>query len=269
MLIGDHQQLRPATSVHRLAVQFGLDVSLFERLLTRGVAHVTLRTQRRMRPEISALLGHIYPALHDHQSTLGRGPVAGVRCPVFFVQHSLHEGAAGEARSRVNAHEASFLAALAQWLVRCGHAAESLSVLTPYCGQLLALRQAFALRGPELSACVLRSVDQYQGEENSIVLLSLVRSNAEGTIGFLGVDNRVCVALSRARLGLYVIGNGALLRSKRPLWASVLSKLEQGGQTGAYLPLDATRPHTGKPALVACADDFEGLEPPAPDKAQS
>lgn len=262
MLIGDHQQLRPATSVHRLAVQFGLDVSLFERLLTRGVSHVTLRTQRRMRPEISALLAHIYPALQDHESTLSRGGVRGVRKPVFFVQHALHEGKAGEARSRVNGHEASFLAALAAWLVACGHLAESITVLTPYCGQLLALRNAFAQRGPMLGGCVLRSVDQYQGEENELVLLSLVRSNAEGSIGFLGVDNRVCVALSRARLGLYVVGNGALLRSKRPLWASVLSTLEEGDSTGAFLPLDATRPGTGKLALVACADDFEGLEPP-------
>lgn len=264
VLIGDHQQLRPATSVHRLAVQFGLDVSLFERLLTRGVSHVSLRSQRRMRPEISRLLGHIYPSLHDHASTHGRPPVRGVRCPVYFVQHALHEGRAGEARSRVNAHEASFLAALAAWLVGCGHAAESLTVLTPYCGQLLALRHAFGLRGAALGGCMLRSVDQYQGEENELVLLSLVRSNAEGSIGFLGVDNRVCVALSRARLGLFVIGNGALLRSKRPLWASVLSRLEESGQTGAYLPLDALRPETGKPALVACADDFEGLEPPPP-----
>jgi hypothetical protein len=190
--------------------------------------------------------------------------VAGVRAPVFFLTHERHEGASGEARSRVNVHEAELLAALACWLVRCGHLAASISVLTPYCGQLLALRDAFARPryGGLLGGCLLRSVDQYQGEENELVLLSLVRSNAEGSIGFLGVDNRVCVALSRARLGLYVVGNGALLRSKRPLWASVLSALEEAGHTGPFLPLDATRPRTGQPALVACADDFDGLEPP-------
>ncbi|KAJ1619021.1 hypothetical protein T492DRAFT_916359, partial [Pavlovales sp. CCMP2436] len=135
-----------------------------------------------MRPEISQLLAFIYPSLTDHESTEGRGGVAGVRLPVFFLQ-----GAMGDARSRTNAHEAAFLAALAHWLVRCGHAAESLTVLT-----LQALRQAFAKVGPQLGGCVLRSVDQYQGEENEVVLLSLVRSNAEGSIGFLGVDNRVC-----------------------------------------------------------------------------
>jgi superfamily I DNA and/or RNA helicase len=43
------------------------------------------------------------------------------------------------------------------------------------------------------------AVDNYQGEENDIILLSLVRSNEDGAIGFLKTDNRVCVAISRAR----------------------------------------------------------------------
>lgn len=50
-------------------------------------------------------------------------------------------------------------------------------------------------------------IDNYQGEENDIIILSLVRSNEEGIVGFLKTDNRVCVALSRARNGLYVFGN--------------------------------------------------------------
>ena len=51
------------------------------------------------------------------------------------------------------------------------------------------------------------TVDNYQGEENDVIILSLVRSNQEGSVGFLGTDNRVCVALSRARNGLYAFGN--------------------------------------------------------------
>ena len=48
----------------------------------------------------------------------------------------------------------------------------------------------------------LTTVDNFQGEENDIILLSLVRSNKEGKIGFLKTENRVCVALSRAKVGL-------------------------------------------------------------------
>jgi len=261
VLIGDHQQLRPSTAVYRLAKQFALDVSLFERLVRAGVDHVTLRTQRRMRPEVSALVHHIYPALQDHAVTLERPRVAGVLEPVFFVQHARHEDSVGEARSRVNTHEATFLAALASWLLRCGHSPEALVVLTPYCGQLVALRAAFREAGGCLCEVPLRSVDEYQGEEADIVLLSLVRSNADGSIGFLGVDNRVCVALSRARIGLYIVGNGALLRAKRPLWESVLRTLEAAGQTGPFLPLDALRASSGKPALAAAAEDFDDLQP--------
>ena len=49
-------------------------------------------------------------------------------------------------------------------------------------------------------------VDNFQGEENDIILLSLVRSNREAKIGFLRTENRVCVALSRAKMGFYIIG---------------------------------------------------------------
>lgn len=57
------------------------------------------------------------------------------------------------------------------------------------------------------------NVDDYQGEENEIILLSLVRSNKNDSIGFLKTTNRICVALSRARLGLYIFGNASCLRN--------------------------------------------------------
>ena len=53
----------------------------------------------------------------------------------------------------------------------------------------------------------ISSVDNYKGEENDIILLSLVRSNKQYSIGFLKNFNRVCVAFSRAKLGFYIIGN--------------------------------------------------------------
>lgn len=53
----------------------------------------------------------------------------------------------------------------------------------------------------------IECVDGFQGEENDIILLSLVRSNIDNNIGFLNIQNRICVALSRARNGLYIMGN--------------------------------------------------------------
>ena len=70
------------------------------------------------------------------------------------------------------------------------------------------------------------NVDSYQGEENDIIILSLVRSNVDDKIGFVGVSNRICVALSRARKGLYIFGNSkCLIGSKVKLWEEVISHL--------------------------------------------
>jgi superfamily I DNA and/or RNA helicase len=68
-LSGDHQQLKPSPTVYKLAKDFNLDVSLFERMLKNGVPYERLRTQHRMRPEVSCLLKpHIYEDLEDHPS---------------------------------------------------------------------------------------------------------------------------------------------------------------------------------------------------------
>lgn len=76
-------------------------------------------------------------------------------------------------------------------------------------------------------------MDGYQGEENEIVLLSLVRSNNHNSVGFLKTNNRVCVALSRARLGFYIAGNLNLLAQCSVLWKKVkkyLSKINALGR---------------------------------------
>jgi superfamily I DNA and/or RNA helicase len=73
------------------------------------------------------------------------------------------------------------------------------------------LEQTYRIKGLlyELGVHKVRvtTVDNYQGEENDIIILSLVRSNNNGKIGFIENVNRLCVALSRARLGLFVFGN--------------------------------------------------------------
>ena len=56
---------------------------------------------------------------------------------------------------------------------------------------------------------LLNSSDK--GEENKILIISLVRSNADGRLGFVKIENRVCVSLSRAQYGMYVFGNFDML----------------------------------------------------------
>jgi helicase required for RNAi-mediated heterochromatin assembly 1 len=87
------------------------------------------------------------------------------------------------------------------------------------------------------------TVDSFQGEENEIVILSLVRSGRP-TIGFLSIENRVCVALSRARTGFYMFGDSTALADADSLWWQVVTLM--GGKNpkrrlGFYLPLTCTK----------------------------
>lgn len=89
---GDHKQLRPSVAEMRMARQYHLDVSLFERMVENGMACFTLTLQHRMRPEISKqLVPTIYPILEDHNSVQGREDIKGMDKNVFFMTHSHFE----------------------------------------------------------------------------------------------------------------------------------------------------------------------------------
>ncbi|KAJ3324873.1 hypothetical protein HDU76_013306 [Blyttiomyces sp. JEL0837] len=92
-----------------------------------------------------------------------------------------------------------------------------------------------------LSKCIrISTVDNFQGEESKIVIATLVRSgkNEEsGTIGFLRNRNRIIVLLSRAKYGLYLIGNSAFLSSKSDMWRERVELLTSRGQIGPGLPI--------------------------------
>ena len=80
------------------------------------------------------------------------------------------------------------------------------------------------------------TVDNFQGEEADVIVLSLVRSNGGGGIGFLSIANRVCVALSRARHGFYILGNATCLRASRSPPGARPAYLEEQNALGRRLP---------------------------------
>ncbi|XP_064202537.1 NFX1-type zinc finger-containing protein 1-like isoform X2 [Anguilla rostrata] len=253
ILIGDHQQLRPSTAVYELATKFNLDVSMFERLVDMGVPYVRLDYQHRMRPEIARLLTpHIYDKLRNHSSVHLYENIKGVTTNVFFVDHDHLEENIQEGHSRQNLHEATFVKALCNYLMLQGYEPSQITVLTTYSGQLLCLKKIMpksTFQGVNL--CV---VDSYQGEENDIVILSLVRSNKEGKVGFLKIPNRVCVALSRAKKGLFCIGNMTMLSSV-PLWSKIINVLSRNRQVGKALMLRCEN-HPATITAVSKPEDF-------------
>ena len=225
ILIGDHKQLRPKATVYELAQRYNLEVSLFERMVLNNMDCKRLSIQHRMRPEIAALTKRIYDhEISDHESVCHFEDISGVNHNLFFINHCIPETLIGGLQSYSNRHEAEFLVAFCNYLLLQGYDGTQITILTMYTGQLLLLQEHMPKR--TFKGVKVCAVDNFQGEENDIILLSLVRSNSEGRIGFLGESNRICVALSRARKGLYCIGNFSQLKRNSKLWKDILTDLE-------------------------------------------
>ncbi|XP_069814290.1 NFX1-type zinc finger-containing protein 1-like [Dendropsophus ebraccatus] len=256
ILIGDHQQLRPTTTVYELAKNFNLEVSMFERLIRMKLPYVRLDYQHRMRPEIAQLLTpHIYDKLENHASVLNYENIKGVCHNLYFVDHNHLEEHIKEGKSRQNAHEAAFVKSLCLYFLQQGYSPSQITILTTYSGQLHCLQKKMPKSQYEgIRVCV---VDKYQGEENEIIILSLVRSNLEGNAGFLKIPNRVCVALSRAKKGLFCIGNMELL-SKIPLWNAIRDVLQEHGLIGKELKLQCVN-HPNTETYVSKSADFDNV----------
>ena len=230
ILVGDHKQLQGHCSLHDLAgPPFHLDVSMFERLVRNNMPFVMLREQRRMAPEISQLLEPIYDKLQDHQSVREYPLIPGMgNIRSFFFDHTWEE--TGDSLfSKINEREAVMVVRLYNYLFLNGTPTKNITILTFYNGQkkmiISRLREVPSLQHQPHN---VETVDSYQGEENDIILASLVRNRPGKKIGFLAIDNRVCVALSRARRGFFLFGNKEVLSAGSPLWGKVLDILSTG-----------------------------------------
>ena len=270
ILIGDHQQLRPSISTYHLGKNYGLDISLFERFIKNDFPYTQLLEQHRMRPEIAKIMSTIfYNGLKNHPS-VSRYPqqVYGLGKNMFFLNHNYLEEGCRDAstskddviapKSKVNMHEALMLLHMARYLIENGYQKTKVTILTTYLGQLFELRKLQHEQFKDMEGIGIQVVDNFQGEENDIILLSLVRSNQEGSIGFLSVQSRICVALSRARMGLYIIGNMAELASASKVWRSIQALLMESEMIGDCIQLFC-KIHNTPTKSIQVPEDFEKL----------
>ena len=213
ILIGDHKQLRPTPNEYDLVMKYKFDISLFERLVKNNFPHTTLEIQHRMRPEIADIVKcHIYEdRLKNHDSVIDYPRVKGVASNLFFINHNHPEK--DSELSHSNEYEVSFLVNFCSYLLKQDYSPSQITILVAYTGQLLLMKRM--MPRDEFNGVRLTTVDNFQGEENDVILLSVVRSNRHGSVGFLSTENRVCVALSRARHGMFCIGNFEMLREQR------------------------------------------------------
>ena len=258
IMIGDHKQLRPSVENYVLARDYHLDLSMMERLINNGLSHVTLTMQNRMRPEFADLLLDIYPGL---QSNLARvesnEPANCIGRSMYFWSHREPEQ---HERSFTNKAEAQRAVRLALFLIEQGYQPSQITILSPYLGQVRLLRQMVRAAEKEFSdlfitkeiqpennaegdvppvpdnSVKVHTIDLYQGDENDFVILSLVRSNNRGNVGFLNVLNRRCVAQSRAQCGLYFIGNAETLSHNKD-WKVLIEGLAKSHCVETFIPL--------------------------------
>ena len=274
---------------------YRLDESLFERFMipTDPSASVMptsqLNIQRRMHSQIADITRLTYPKLRDHESTALHPTVSGVERRMFWLDHNSPElGPTGESQSHVNPHEVAMVAGLVRHLLmRNAYSLKDIAVLTPYNGQLAALVKALQTSCPvwlspkDREALIddgvisledeiykgqkedinmanllrLATVDNFQGEEAKIIILSTVRSG--GRPGFLRTANRVNVACSRARDGFYIVGNSQTLQ-KVPFWKHVVDVFAQQGNIGPTLRLCCTQ-HPQHHNDVSQPSDFDNI----------
>ena len=221
VLIGDHHQLPPV--VKNLAFQkyCNMDQSLFARFVRLGNPTIQLNAQGRARPKLAELYRWRYEALGDLPNTVAAGSPYALANPGFaneaqFVDVGEYSGVGESAPTPhfyQNLGEAEYVVSVYQYMRLLGYPAEKISIITSYRGQKHLLRDVVQRRcashplfGPPKS---VTTVDKFQGQQNDYVLLSLVRTKA---VGHIRDVRRLVVAMSRARLGLYVFGRKALFQ---------------------------------------------------------
>jgi len=213
-LIGDHNQLPPVVKNQAFSKFSRYDQSLFARLVCLGVPSIELNKQGRARQEIARLYSWRYDDLGDldHVATkdVFKKANSGLAHTFQLINVEEFEGR-GESTPTAyfyqNVGEAEYAIALFQYMVLLGYPPENISILTTYNGQKELLLDILAQRCGEgtplrgVTPGAISTVDQYQGQQNDFIILSLVRTKA---VGHLRDIRRLVVAVSRARLGLYV-----------------------------------------------------------------
>lgn len=244
--IGDHKQLRPGFEINCFQ-QRDPERSQMERLVDAGISYTLLTMQYRMHRDICRIVSRL-----SYDGQLETGDILREMDPaVCWIDHSHKEVSRGP--SFINSGEA-------KEVVRAFQKEELKSsqtlVITFYKPQVNVLRQAFSVikgRPPRII-----TVDSAQGTEEEVVILSCVRCNDRGNVGFVRDLRRLNVAISRARQKLIIVGNLETMSSD-PNWYIVAS--EACRLSGLLPPSNGTkRKYPPKPATISPSPSTKSKE---------
>ncbi|KAL6882571.1 hypothetical protein ACP4OV_011261 [Aristida adscensionis] len=232
ILIGDECQL-PATVKSKVCTDALFGRSLFERLSSLGHRKHLLNVQYRMHPGIS-----IFPNISfyngkisdapcvrqkEYQKKYLPGPMFG---PYSFI--NIEEGSEDFdelGRSRKNLFEVVVVQEILRNLQRaCSKTKKKVTVgvICPYTAQVLAIQEKLGKMKFDPILVTVNSVDGFQGGEEDVIILSTVRSNSHGMVGFLSNRQRTNVSLTRARYCLWILGNATTLVSSGSIWSDLV-----------------------------------------------
>lgn len=222
---GDHQQLPPTIKCFD-AMKQGLSKTLMERIVENQPTAVSLlKVQYRMNDEIMKFSSDwFYNGQVESDKSVQHRGILDYDTPMLWISTSedleAKEEFVGENHGRINKPEAELTVnTLKEYIEKIGvrrYIDERLDVgiISPYRLQTQYIRQLIkkdAFFRQIRNTISVNTVDGFQGQERDIIMISLVRSNDQGQIGFLNDLRRMNVAITRARMKLIIIGNAETL----------------------------------------------------------
>ncbi|KAI3877661.1 hypothetical protein MKW98_020142 [Papaver atlanticum] len=233
ILIGDERQL-PAMVQSKISEKAEFGRSLFERLVSLDQNKHLLNIQYRMHPSISVFPNvefynkQILDASTVKERSYTRNLLQGRMYGSFsFIDVSHGKEEFNDMHSCKNPVEVAVISAIIENLYKASIANNnkvSVGIISPYKAQVFGLIDKLgnkyeAHRNFSVS---VRSVDGFQGAEEDVIIMSTVRSNGNGSVGFLSNHQRTNVALTRARYCLWVVGNGQTLMNSDSVWRKLV-----------------------------------------------
>ncbi|KAJ4974780.1 hypothetical protein NE237_007954 [Protea cynaroides] len=232
ILIGDEQQL-PAMVLSKISGDAEFGRSLFERLVSLGHKKHLLNIQYRMHPSISLfpntefykeqILDAPNVKERSHERQFLHGSIYG---PYSFINvaYGREENVGHGMKNMV---EVAVVSEIVKLLFKASVASKqqlSVGVISPYKAQVFAIKEKLgdAYHTPNDFSVSVRTVDGFQGGEEDVIIISSVRCNGKGAVGFLANHQRMNVALTRARYCLWILGNGPTLINSGSIWRKLV-----------------------------------------------
>ena len=218
VLAGDHFQLPPTVLSHE-AAKLGLNKSILEVAIGHVPAIYLLDTQYRMRESIAGFSGNYF--YEGKLRTAAHLVDSGKHISFIDTAGSgFQESRGSDGMSLQNKGELEVV----QKLLETGSLDPArVALISPYSGQVTAAREILP------KEMRISTIDSFQGQEKEVIILSLVRSNDDGEIGFLKDYRRMNVAITRAQQQLFVVGDSATIGAD-PFYNAFLSYVEKYGE---------------------------------------